>query len=68
MASLVTFSRFANIAGVVAAMKWGVILEIGEGTMKDAVRELISKEEDRAMDDDISDAVATGIENKVGIQ
>ena len=33
--------------------------------MKDAIRELISKEEDRAMDDDISDAVATVIENKV---
>ena len=65
MASLVTFSRFANIAGVDAAMKWGVILEIGEGTMKDAVRELISKEEERAWDDDISDAVANGIENKV---
>ncbi len=29
----------SNIAGVVAAIKWGVVLDIGESTMKKAVRE-----------------------------
>ena len=38
----------SNIAGVVAAIKWGVILRIGESTMKKAVRDLIKKTEDRA--------------------
>ena len=35
----------SNIAGVVAAMKWGVILDIGESAMKDAVMELVKKRE-----------------------
>ena len=59
----------SSIAGVVAAMKWGVILDIGESTMKDAVMELVKKregkQEDRAWDDGLSSSVATGIENKV---
>ena len=59
----------SNIAGVVAAMKWGVILDIGESAMKDAVMELVKKregkQEDRAWDDGLSSSVATGIENKV---
>ena len=37
----------SNIAGVVAAIV-GVILRIGESTMKKAVRDLIKKTEDRA--------------------
>lgn len=41
--------NLSNIGGVVAAMKWGVILEIGEDTMKQAVRDLIQKQQDRTM-------------------
>ena len=37
----------SNIAGVVAAIKWGVILAIGESAMKTAVRDLIAKGYDR---------------------
>lgn len=37
----------SNIAGVVAAIKWGVILDIGEGAMKRAVNTVKSKLEDR---------------------
>ena len=36
--------NLSNIGGVVAAIKWGVILDIGEATMKDAVREVIDKQ------------------------
>ena len=36
--------NLSNIGGVVAAIKWGVILDIGEATMKDAVREVIEKQ------------------------
>ncbi len=35
----------SNISGVVASMKWGVILDIGESLMKEMVRELIEKDE-----------------------
>lgn len=58
----------SNIAGVVAAIKWGVILAIGESTMKKAVRDLIAKREDRASVggvDGFSEAVKNGLENKV---
>ena len=43
-------ARMSNIAGVVAAMKWGVVLDIGMDTMKDAVLELIEykSEQERA--------------------
>ena len=62
-------ATLSNIAGVVAAMKWGVILDIGETTMKDAVMELVKKQEgkqeDRAWDDGLSDRAATGIENRI---
>ena len=34
----------SNVAGVVAAMKWGVILDIGEGTMKEVITGLINKQ------------------------
>ena len=58
----------SNIAGVVAAMKWGVILGVGESVMKTAVRDLIDKTEDRASVggvDGFSEAVKNGLENKV---
>ena len=58
----------SNIAGVVAAIKWGVILAIGESTMKKAIRDLIAKREDRASVggvDGFSEAVKNGLENKV---
>lgn len=61
-------ATLSNVAGVVAAMKWGVVLDIGEGTMKDAVREVIAKMEDRASVggvDGFSEAVKKGIEKKV---
>ena len=57
--------NMSNIAGVVASMKWGVILDIGESLMKEVIREVIDKSEGRAWDDDLTQAVATGIENKV---
>ena len=37
----------SNIAGVVAAIKWGVILDIGQGQMKSAVNAVKKKQEDR---------------------
>ena len=40
--------NLSNIGGVVAAMKWGVILDIGEDTMKTAVRDLIEKQDARS--------------------
>ena len=36
----------SNIAGVVASIKWGVILDIGEKTMKNAVNEVIENKRD----------------------
>ena len=36
-------ANLSNIAGVVAAIKWGVILEIGEKTMKDKIEEVEEK-------------------------
>ena len=44
--------NLSNIGGVVAAIKWGVILQIGESTMKEAVRDLINKQNDRTMNTD----------------
>ena len=38
-----TEPTLSNIGGVVAAMKWGVILEIGERKMKDTVLEMVKK-------------------------
>jgi len=55
----------SNIAGVVASMKWGVILDIGESLMKEMVRELIEKTDERAWDDNISESIATALKNKV---
>ena len=60
----------SNIAGVVAAIKWGVVLDIGEKVMKDAVREAVANQRDgqRATVggvDGFSEAVKKGIENKV---
>ena len=37
----------SNIAGVVAAIKWGVVLKIGESAMKSAINELRKNREDR---------------------
>lgn len=36
----------SNIAGVVAAIKWGVVLDIGQKVMKDAVREAVDNQRD----------------------
>lgn len=36
----------SNIAGVVAAIKWGVVLDIGQKVMKDAVREAVANQRD----------------------
>lgn len=60
----------SNVAGVVAAIKWGVVLDIGEKTMKEAVREAAAKQRgnDRASVggvDGFSEATKKGIENKV---
>ena len=58
----------SNIAGVVAAIKWGVILDIGEGTMKDAVRRLIDKQNDRTMEQDSERRDAPTIERRFTLQ
>ena len=60
----------SNIAGVVASIKWGVILDIGEKTMKNAVNEVIAnkRDENRASVggvDGFTEAVKKGIENKI---
>lgn len=36
----------SNVGGVVAAMKWGVVLAIGEKTMKDTINEVVDKLDD----------------------
>ena len=40
----------SNVAGVVAAMKWGVILEIGESTMKSTIQKLRAKMKERNLE------------------
>ena len=40
-------ATLSSIAGVVAAMKWGVVLGIGEKTMKDAMNEAAKKQEEK---------------------
>lgn len=45
----------SNIAGVVAAIKWGVVLDIGMDVMKSAVREAAEKQRDKKQ---------TGMENE----
>ena len=37
----------SNVAGVVAAIKWGVVLEIGESTMKSTIQKLREKMNER---------------------
>lgn len=39
-------ANVSNIGGVVAAMKWGVVLQIGEKTMKDTINEVVDKQDD----------------------
>ena len=59
-------ATLSNIAGVVAAIKWGVVLDIGETTMKKAIREV--QENQRASVggvDGFSEAIKKGIENKI---
>ena len=56
----------SNIAGVVAAIKWGVVLDIGESTMKKAIREVVQNQRASVGGvDGFSEAVKKGIENKV---
>ena len=40
----------SNVAGVVAAMKWGVVLQIGESTMKSTIQKLRAKMNERNLD------------------
>lgn len=40
-------ATLSSVAGVVAAIKWGVVLQIGESAMKAAIRELQKKRSDR---------------------
>lgn len=42
--------NLSNIAGVVAAIKWGVTLQIGESAMKSAIRTLRAKMKERKLD------------------
>ena len=53
----------SNVAGVVAAMKWGVILDIGEGTMKETITELIKKQE-RTMNDETKEKQELKVERR----
>jgi HK97 family phage prohead protease len=40
----------SNVAGIVAAIKWGVILQIGESTMKSTIQKLRAKMNERNLD------------------
>lgn len=40
----------SNVAGVVAAIKWGVVLQIGESTMKSTIQKLRAKMNERNLD------------------
>ena len=51
-----------NVAGVVAAMKWGV-MDIGEGTMKETITELIKKQE-RTMNDETKEKQELKVERR----
>lgn len=57
-------ATLSSIAGVVAAMKWGVVLNIGEKTMKDAVNEVIDKQKEsertEAQETETRDIYASG--------
>ena len=54
----------SNVAGIVAQMKWGVIGNLGEQTMKDTILELIKKMEGKKEERQLSDDVETGLANK----
>ena len=57
----------SNVAGLVAQIKWGTVGVLGMAKMKSVINELKGKIDDkaRAWDDDLSEAVAEGIRNKV---
>ena len=57
----------SNVAGLVAQIKWGTVGVLGMAKMKSVINELKAKIDDkaRAWDDDLSDAIAEGIRNKV---
>ena len=54
----------SNVAGIVAQMKWGVIGNLGEQTMKDTILELVKKLEGKKEERQLSDEVETGLANK----
>jgi HK97 family phage major capsid protein/HK97 family phage prohead protease len=54
----------SNVSGIVAQMKWGVIGNLGEQTMKDTILELVKKLEGKKEERQLSEAVETGLANK----
>jgi HK97 family phage prohead protease len=54
-------ATLSSVAGVVAAIKWGVILQIGESAMKAAIRELQKKRRERMQTTTTEDRHLIGI-------
>lgn len=60
-----TEPNLSNVGGVVAQIKWGTIGTLGERGMKDVILELTKKLEGKKEENQVSDDVKKGLENKV---
>jgi len=60
-----TEPNLSNVGGVVAQIKWGTIGTLGEQGMKDVILELTKKLEGKKEENQVSDDVKKGLENKV---
>jgi HK97 family phage prohead protease len=60
-----TEPNLSNVGGVVAQIKWGTIGTLGEQGMKDVILELTKKLEGKKEENQVSDKVKKGLENKV---
>tara|TARA_S200002703_G_scaffold60822_1_gene52693 strand:+ start:3920 stop:5416 length:1497 start_codon:yes stop_codon:yes gene_type:complete len=60
-----TEPNLSNVGGIVAQIKWGTIGTLGERGMKDVILELTKKLEGKKEENQVSDDVKKGLENKV---
>ena len=60
-----TEPNLSNVGGVVAQIKWGTIGTLGEQGMKDVILELTKKLEGKKEENQVSDKIKKGLENKV---
>ena len=60
-----TEPNLSNVGGVIAQIKWGTIGTLGERGMKDVILELTKKLEGKKEENQVSDDVKKGLENKV---